>query len=98
MKRTFLNGIKGKDQKTKDLGQNPLKYVGVTFSADGQTATLWEKNGSEWVAYNKIGGSASYSFHVDQQYRGKGYNLGNWYPVYKWNGDDGYNNFSKWVK
>lgn len=40
----------------------------------------------------------SYRFQVNQPYRGNGYNLGNWYPVYDWNGDDGFNNFSSWLK
>jgi hypothetical protein len=28
--RRHINGIKGKDGNTKDLGPNPLEYVGVT--------------------------------------------------------------------
>lgn len=93
-----INGIKSKDGTTKALGPNPLEYVGVTFSTDGQTATLWEKNGSEWVKYDKIDGSADYAFQVEQQFRGKGFNLGNWYHLYDWNANDGYNKFSSWVK
>lgn len=93
-----INGIKSKDGNVKPLGPNPLEYVGVTFSADGSTATLWEKNGNTWVKYDKIDGSSDYAFQVEQQYRGKGFNLGNWYPVYDWNANDGYNNFSSWVK
>lgn len=93
-----INGIQSKDGHVKTLGANPLEYVGVTFSADGSTATLWEKNGGNWAKYDKIDGSADYAFQVEQQYRGKGFNLGNWYQVYDWNGNDGYNNFSSWVK
>jgi len=93
-----INGIKSKDGYVKPLGPNPLEYVGVTFSADGSTATLWEKNGDNWVKYDKIDGSPNYTFQVAQQYRGKGFNLGNWYQAYDWNADDGYNNFSSWVK
>lgn len=93
-----INGIKSKNGTIKLLGPNPLEYVGVTFSADGNTATLLEYNGSDWVKYDKIDGSASYSFSVDQQYRGNAYKLGNWYPVHDWVAGDGYNNFSSWVK
>ncbi len=82
----------------KPIGLNPLEYVGITFSADGSTATLWENNGSQWVKYEKIDGSADYAFQVEQKYRGKGFNLGNWYQTYDWNVDDGYNNFSSWVR
>lgn len=93
-----INGIKGKDGNTKDLGPNPLSYVGVTFSDDGRTGTMWEKSGGEWVKYKQIDGTADYACSVDQAYRGKGFNLGNWYPVFKWNADKGYEKFSNWVK
>jgi hypothetical protein len=41
---------------------------------------------------------ASYRFQVSEQYRGKGFNLGNWYPVYDWIGNSGFNSFSTWLK
>src|SRR5271157_1189668 len=88
-----INGIKSKDGTVKDLGPNPLAYVGVTFSPDGTSATLWEKNGSDWTKYDSIDGSAEYGCQVEQQYRAKGFNLGSWYHVYRWNAEDGYNNF-----
>lgn len=93
-----INGIKGRDQRTKNYGPNPLEYVGVTFSADGRTATLWEKANNQWIRYEKIDGAADYPFQVEPQFRGNGYNLSNWYHLYDWVGDDGYNNFSSWVK
>ncbi|MDA1082745.1 MAG: hypothetical protein O2973_13970 [Gemmatimonadetes bacterium] len=93
-----INGIKAKDGTTKNCGPNPLEYVGVTFCADGQTATLWEKGGTEWIKYERIDGSADYGCDVAQQYRSKGFNLANWYSTYKWNADDGYQNFATWVK
>jgi len=93
-----INGIKGKDQRTKNYGPNPLEYVGVTFSADGRTATLWEKTNNQWIRYDKIDGTADYPFQVEPQFRGNGYNLSNWYHLYDWVGNDGYNNFSSWVK
>ena len=93
-----INGVRSKDGNVKTLGPNPLQYVGVTFSEDGSTATLWEKNGNDWAKYDKIDGSADYAFQVEQPYRGKGFNLGNWYRIYDWNANDGYSNFSSWVK
>jgi hypothetical protein len=93
-----INGIKGKDQLTKSLGPNPFQYVGVTFSADGHTAKLWESKNGTWVEYDKIDGSAEYSFEVGPEYSGKGYNLGAWYKTYDWNADDGFNQFANWVK
>lgn len=93
-----INGIKSKNGTVKPQGLNPLEYVGVTFSQDGSTATLWERNASGWMQYDKIDGSANYQFQVEQQFRNKGFNLANWYSVYDWNTNDGFNNFSSWVK
>jgi hypothetical protein len=93
-----INSIKGKDGLTKPSGPNPFHYVGVTFSISGATATLWEKVGDNWVEYDNIDGSTSYQFQVSHEYRGNGYNLGKWYPIYDWNADNGFTNFADWVK
>lgn len=94
-----INSIKDKKQEVKTKGLNPLGHVGVTYSNDGLTITLWEKINGEWLKYDKIDNSASYKISaVSSQYRGKGYNLGNFYKVYDWYSDDGYNNFASWVK
>ena len=48
-----INGIAAKDRTTKDNGINPLRCLGVTYSATGLTATLWHFAGDEnfgtWV-------------------------------------------------
>jgi len=93
-----VNPIRGKDQQTKAKGLNPLSYLGVTFSANGLTATLWEKINGEWKQYSEIDGNATYQTGgVPPQYHGKGYNLAQWYPEYDWVANDGYNNFAIWV-
>ena len=92
-----INGIKGKDGNSKDLGPNPLEYVGVTYSTDGSTATLWENTDGTWIEYSEIDGSSSYGVNVGSAHRGKGFNLSNFYSTYRWNADDGYANFSAWV-
>ena len=93
-----INSIRGRDGITKPKGSNPLEYVGITFSDDGKTATLWEKVNNDWKHYEEVDGSASYQIDgVAQEYRGKGYNLGNWFPVYDWVADDGFSNFAKWI-
>ena len=94
-----INGIKDKNQKTKILGSNPLEYVGVTYSEDGRSMTLWEKNGNIWERYTKIENKSDFAIpQVAAAYRGNGYNLGNFYPIYDWIADDGYNEFNNWVK
>lgn len=92
-----VNGIKDKDGNTKIKGPNPLKYVGVTFSDSGKTATLWEHKNGKWVEYTKIDGSASYRVDVAHKYRGNGYNLSRFYNTYDWVSDHGFNNFATWV-
>lgn len=92
-----INSIKGKEQRTKVAGKCPLNYLGVTYSENGRQATLWEKKNEKWIEYTDIDGSSNYNVNVADQYRGKGFNLGRWYPVYDWAKDDGYNNFTGWV-
>ncbi|THI86994.1 MAG: hypothetical protein CAF41_007230 [Nitrospira sp. CG24A] len=93
-----INSIKGRDQRTKSAGPNPLTCLGVTFSQSGLTATMWEKRNGEWVEYKEVDGSALYQTGgVSEVYRGKGFNLGQWFPEYDWFANDGYNNFSSWV-
>jgi hypothetical protein len=95
-----INSIRGKGQitKPKPKGPNPLKYVGVTFSGTGLTATLWEKVNGEWKQYLEIDSSASYQTGgVAAEYHGKGFNLAQWYREYDWVTDDGYKNFADWV-
>jgi hypothetical protein len=93
-----INSIRGKDQKTKILGPNPLKYLGVRFSKSGITRTLMEWRGGEWKEYEKIGGSANYeSYVVTTEYRDRFFQFSKLFPVYDWVGDDGYDNFSDWV-
>lgn len=93
-----VNSIRGKDQTTKPLGLNPFEHVGVTYSSDGRTATMWEKNGAEWVKYDKIDGTPDFGVQDQASHRGKGFNLGHFYKIHDWVSDDGYNNFSRWLK
>ena len=93
-----INSIKGRDQLTKPSGPNPLDYLGVTYSGSGLNATLWENVSGNWKEYTDLDGSASYQVgQVDQQYRGKGFKLAQWYKAYDWVADNGYENFSSWV-
>ncbi|UOY05794.1 TIR domain-containing protein [Muricauda sp. SCSIO 64092] len=93
-----INGIKGKDgkTKTKTKGSNPLYFLGYSFSDDGTKINLHDYINGKWIKYPDLDG---YSVKkVDEKYRNKIYRLSEDYPVYDWNSDDGYNNFSKWTK
>lgn len=92
-----INGIRCKNGNTKKRGPNPLEYVAVSFSDTGLTATLLERDGPNWVRYERIDGSASYRVEVPRKYWGKAYTLGEFYSSYDWVDHDGYNNFASWV-
>ena len=93
-----INGIPGKNRRTKYLGPNPFLYLGVTYSSDGSTLTMWEKVGAVWLRYAEIDGSASYFVQgIPRPRWGKGFNLTSFYSAYLWNRDDGHANFSSWV-
>jgi len=92
-----INGIKGRDQKVKTQGPNPLAQVGVTFSSDGRTGTLWELTNRTWIRYSEVDGNADYATNVTEPYRGKGFNLSRWFRTYDWVAENGYVNFPTWV-
>ena len=93
-----VNCIKGKDQKLKVLGPNPLEYIGVIYSDDGTTATLYEKVDNKWVKYDRIDGSADFAVNAPTIRRGKGFNLSRFYSLYDWVDDNGYDKFASWLK
>jgi hypothetical protein len=91
-----INSIKGKDEKTKSKGPNPLYYLGYSFSKDGKRLNLHDYIKGQWVKYSDLDG---YSVkEVDEKYRNKIYRLSSDYSIYDWIDDNGYNNFSDWVK
>ena len=51
-----INSIKGKDQKTKPLGENPLYYLGVSFSDDGKKVNLHDFINNKWIKYPDLEG------------------------------------------
>jgi Thoeris protein ThsB, TIR-like domain len=94
-----INEIKGKDQKTKIKGYNPFDYLGIEYSKTGKTLTMYEWNGSKWIEYYEIDGSSSYVIdEVAQSDKGNFFQLSKFYPIYDWIENDGYNNFSNWVR
>jgi len=93
-----INSIPGKDKRTKPAGPNPFDYLGVSYSSSGETVTLREFVNGAWREFAEVDDGASYRVNpVPAQYRGNGYKLSRWFPVYDWIADDGYTNFSNWV-
>lgn len=91
-----INSIKGKDQKTKPLGENPLYYLGVSFSDDGKKVNLHDFINNKWIKYPDLEGWNVKE--VDKELIGEIHRLSEAFEIYDWIDNDGYNNFSNWVK
>lgn len=92
-----INSVKGNDGRTKTLGRNPLTYLGVSFSVDGKIGTMYEWRGGQWEQYEKIDGKATYATSVGAEYRGKFFRLDQFFGIYDWTENNGYQNFVSWV-
>lgn len=90
-----INGITGKDQKTKTLGPDIFKWLGLQISADGKTGTPTVWDGQQWVYYSDLSAFAINEQPVEK--RGNNYQLSHWLPVYDWVSHDGFNNFDSWI-
>lgn len=91
-----INSIKGKDQRTKPLGPDPLSHLGLQIGADGKkgSPTVWD--GQKWVFYSDLA-----PFDINEQpaaQRGNNLQLSHWYNTYDWVVNDGFNNFSSWIE
>jgi len=91
-----INGIRGKDEKTKTLGPNPFEYLSYKFNENGNKLLLYEEIRGKWADYGDLD-SYSLAKIAPQNKWGKWYGLSSIYPVYNWVKDDGYNNFGNWV-
>jgi hypothetical protein len=90
-----VNGIAGKDKRTKPSGPNPLNYVGLLISADGNRGTPTEWDSTKWVVYRDLG-----EFPISQQpadVRNKNFQLSFWYKTHDWVANDGSQNFYSWI-
>jgi hypothetical protein len=90
-----INGIAGKDRKTKPNGPNPFDYLGLQISDDGRKGKPTEWDGQKWIFYSDLD-----PFDINEQptaMRGSNYQLSHWFHTYDWVADKGYNNFSTWI-
>jgi hypothetical protein len=91
-----INSIKGKDQKTKSLGPNPLDYLGLQISDDGKQGkpTVWD--GQKWIYYQDVEPwNFKEQFNTNQ---GNILQLSHWFKCYDWIANDGFNNFPSWIE
>lgn len=90
-----INGIPGKDGKTKNNGNNPFYYLGYSFDNTGKKVNLHNYINGKWIAYTDL---ASWSVNeVSENKRNKIFRLSTLYAIYDWIKDDGYNNFPEWI-
>jgi len=99
-----INSIKGKDSKIKTLGLNPFNYTGIYFNKDGSKYAFItrESVNDQWTYWEEI---ESTRFHENDYFKKqyakenseKCISLANFFSVYDWVADDGYNNFKDWV-
>jgi hypothetical protein len=90
-----INGIECKNQETKNLGPNPFEHCALGINTDGTKGTPMVWSGDKWRAFSKLG-----EFEIPQQSSemcGRVVQLTTWFPTYKWNGDNGYQNFKNWI-
>lgn len=92
-----INGIKGKDQQTKNLGYNPFDYVGL-YAKDKDTLDLVEYKSNKWYYYTEIDSKSSFSAKNHGFSVGTTTKFSKLYNIYKWNKDNGFENFKNWVK
>jgi len=94
-----VNCIKGKDKLIKKLGKNPLDYVGVYPTAKGKLSLVQKSvSTGKWEYYTEIEGKHSFDISHNLTIK-KIYPLSKLdRKTYYWYKDDGYNNFSTWLK
>ena len=92
-----INGITGKDRKTKINGNNPLYYLGYSMGSNGKSLRLHNYIQGEWVDFTDLAGW-NITNPVSDNQRNKIFRLSTIYPVYDWVKDDGYNNFASWIE
>ncbi len=93
-----INSIKGKDENTKKLGNNPLDYLGYKIDSTGKKLSLYYLIKEKWEPYPDLDGWTVKELPMKD--REKIIRLSSIYPIYNWakDKDNGYNNFKNWVK
>ena len=92
-----INGIKGKNGKTKSLGPNPFDYLAYQYSNDGKKLSIFEWKNRKWVGYQDLD-PYTLKTTAPLSKQGKLYKLSSDYSTYNWIRNDGYNNFATWVE
>jgi len=90
-----INGIKCRNQQVKANGSNPFEFLGLQYSADGRTASIYEWSSGQWVSYPDTRDTLNINGFF--QHAGNFLQLSQFYSIYDWCQHDGFNNFGSWV-
>lgn len=92
-----INGIEGKDEKTKSNGPNPFDYLALEYSSDGKTLTPYELINGVWNKYAKHD-TWTLKVVAPESLHGKRKKLSECsYKTYDWIKDNGFEKFEDWV-
>lgn len=92
-----INRIKDKNGNIELYGKNPLDYVGI-YPIDKNKIKLYEYKNGKWIEYTYIENKSIFEWKNHKININEIYKLSQFYPIYCWVKDDGYNNFKYWVK
>ena len=92
-----INGIKGRDQRTKAKGPSPFVALGLYYSDDGQKVTPCHLSGGSWHEFTEHPPYALKGRAPHDRW-GRVFSLrGLGWHEYDWTADEGYANFASWV-
>ena len=92
-----INGIKGRNQRTKASGASPFDVLGLYHSEDGTKATPCYREGRQWYVFDDCD-EYDLKTRAQPERRGSTVSLAELgCNTYDWVRDDGYQNFASWV-
>lgn len=90
-----INELKEFDLPPKPLGPNPFEYVGVKYNSGTWMPYHLGQNG--WERFALID-RISYQFPIWYIFSTHIYKLSDYFFTHRWVSDNGFNNFSTWIK
>jgi len=92
-----INGIKGRNGRTKANGTSPFSVLGLYYSVDGKSVTPCYLSGGSWYTFDDYS-KYTLGSRAAQSRWGRTYSLDALgYRTYDWVANNGYNNFGSWV-
>lgn len=90
----YIHKIEDQNGKTDYKGENPFKCLKLCIDKEGK-GRYYEWNGYKWVLFDKYPSSSQ---KFDKKYWNQSYQFSEFYELYDWKDDDGYNNLGDWIE